>query len=65
MKTTIGNYASYIYIRPNDKIVNTYELDSHVIIDENERGEIVGIEILSKLEPEYQKDVTYKIRDLI
>lgn len=56
MKTTIGNYASYIYIKEWDesfKPLVTKELANGVYLDYNSSGELVGIEILSQLDPEY------------
>jgi len=38
--------VSYIRIR-RDKIADTIELDDNLIVDLNDKGEIVGLEILS------------------
>jgi len=38
--------VSYIRIR-RDKIADTIELDDNMIVDLNDKGEIVGLEILS------------------
>ena len=56
MKTTIGNYASYIYIKEWDesfKPLVTKELANGVYLDYNSSGELVGIEIEAQLDPEY------------
>jgi uncharacterized protein YuzE len=57
MKTTIGEHASYIYVKEWDdsfKPLTTKELASNVYLDYNKDGELVGIEILEELKPEYQ-----------
>ena len=58
MKTTIGNYASYINVLPWDdsfKPLKTKSVGNGVYLDYNKDGELVGIEILSELVPEYYK----------
>jgi uncharacterized protein YuzE len=63
VKVTIGNYASYIYVTPWDdsfKPLKTKELADGINLDYNKDGELVGIEILSELVPEYYDD--YKKR---
>jgi uncharacterized protein YuzE len=64
MKVTIGNYASYIYVKEWDdsfKPLKTKELANGIYLDYNKDGELVGIEILSELVPEYYSD--YKKRE--
>lgn len=64
MKVTIGNYASYIYLKEWDdsfKPLKTKELANGIYLDYNKDGELVGIEILAELVPEYYSD--YKKRD--
>ena len=50
MKATTSKYASYIYVKDNQKVTNTKELTDDIYLDYNEDGELVGIEILHKLE---------------
>ena len=59
MKVTIGNYASYIEVKPWDdsfKPLKTKELANGIYLDYNKDGELVGIEILAELVPEYYKE---------
>lgn len=59
MKTTIGKYASYIYVKEWDnsfRPLKTKELTKNIYLDYSKDGELVGIEILSELVPEYYKD---------
>lgn len=56
MKTMIGKYASYIYVQKSQKSAKTVELTNGVYVDYNEKGELIGIEILSELKPEYYED---------
>ena len=56
MKTKIGNYASYIQVKEGQKSAKTVELGDNIYVDYNEEGEIIGIEILSELKPEYYED---------
>jgi uncharacterized protein YuzE len=63
MKVTIGNYASYIEVKPWDdsfKPLKTKELTNGIYLDYNKNGELVGIEILSELKPEYYDDYRKK-----
>ncbi len=63
MKTTIGNYASYIYVKEWDdsfRPLKTKELANGIYLDYNKDGELVGIEILSELVPEYYSDYEKK-----
>lgn len=63
MKTTIGNYASYICVKEWDdsfKPLKTKELTDGIYLDYSKDGELVGIEILAELKPEYYDD--YKER---
>jgi uncharacterized protein YuzE len=63
MKVTIGNYASYIYVKEwNDsfKPLKTKELANGIYLDYNKDGELVGIEVLSELVPEYYSDYKKK-----
>jgi uncharacterized protein YuzE len=63
MKVKIGNYASYIEVEEWDdsfKPLVTKELANGIYLDYNSSGELVGIEILSELKPEYYND--YKDR---
>jgi uncharacterized protein YuzE len=63
MKVTIGNYASYIEVKPWDdsfKPLKTKELANGIYLDYNKDGELVGIEILSELKPEYYDDYRKK-----
>lgn len=56
MKVTISKYASYIYVREFDKKygpLKTKDLDNGVYLDYDTKGRLVGIEILSKLDPEF------------
>ena len=60
MKTTIGKYASYIYVKPWDdsfKPIKTKELADGIILDYNKDGELIGIEILTELKPEYDSNL--------
>jgi uncharacterized protein YuzE len=64
MKVTIGNYASYIYVKEWDdsfKPLKTKTLANGIYLDYNKDGELVGIEILDELVPEYYSD--YKKRE--
>ena len=64
MKVTIGNYASYIEVKPWDdsfKPLKTKDLANGIYLDYNKDGELVGIEILGDLELEYYSD--YKKRE--
>ena len=66
MKVTIGNYASYIEIEPWDdsfKPLKTKEFANGIYLDYNKDGELVGIEILSELVPEYYSDYKKKRND--
>ena len=59
MKVKIGNYASYIEVKEwNDsfKPIVTKELVNGIYLDYNNNGELVGIEILAELKPEYYDD---------
>jgi uncharacterized protein YuzE len=63
MKVTIGNYASYIEVKEWDdsfKPLKTKELANGIYLDYNKDGELVGIEILSELKPEYYSDYKKK-----
>jgi len=63
MKVTIGNYASYIYVKEWDdsfKPLKTKELANGIYLDYNKDGELVGIEILAELVPEYYSDYKKK-----
>lgn len=62
MKTTIGNFASYIYVKEWDdsfKPLTTKELTNRIYLDYSKDGELIGIEIIDRLEPEYY-DEEYK-----
>jgi uncharacterized protein YuzE len=64
MKVTIGNYASYIHVKPWDysfKPLKTRDLANGIYLNYNKDGELVGIEILGDLELEYYSD--YEKRD--
>ena len=64
MKITIGGYASYIDVKEWDdsfQPLTTKELVNGIYLDYNKDGELVGIEILDKLVPEYYDD--YKKRE--
>ena len=50
MKATTSKYASYIYIKADEKVSKTEELSNGIYLDYNENNELVGIEILSHLE---------------
>ena len=55
MKTEIGPWASYINVKEWDdkcKPLKTKELTNSIYLDYAANGELIGIEILSKLEPE-------------
>ncbi len=59
MKVTIGNYASYIEVKEWDdsfKPLTKKSITNNVLLDYNKDGELVGIEILSELKPEYYED---------
>lgn len=59
MKTQIGNYASYIYVKPWEdsfRPLTTKSLANGIYLDYNKDGELVGIEILDELIPEYYSD---------
>ena len=63
MKTKIGEHASYIYIKEWDdsfKPLTTKSVGKHVNLDFNKDGELVGIEILEEIEPEYYEDYSRK-----
>lgn len=56
MKTEIGKYASYIYVEEWDesfKPLKTIELTNSIYLDYSSSGKLIGIEILSRLEPEF------------
>lgn len=50
MKATTSKYTSYIYVKDKQKVAKTKELTNDIYLDYNEDGELVGIEILHKLE---------------
>jgi uncharacterized protein YuzE len=59
MKVTIGNYASYIEVKEWDdsfKPLTTKSIANNVLLDYNKDGELVGIEILDELKPDYYED---------
>lgn len=59
MKTTIGNWASYIQVKEWDdsfKPLTTKKLADGIHLDYNKDGELVGIEIVAELELEYYDD---------
>jgi len=63
MKLKIGNYASYIEVQPwddNFKPVKTKELTNGIYLDYSKDGELIGIEIISELVPEYYSDYKKK-----
>lgn len=63
MKTTIGNWASYIQVKEWDdsfKPLTTKKLADGIHLDYNKDGELVGIEILAELKPEYYDDYRKK-----
>ncbi len=63
MKVTIGNYASYIYVKEWDesfKPLKTRDLANGIYLDYNKDGELVGIEIIDELVPEYYEDYKKK-----
>lgn len=63
MKVTIGNYASYIYVKEWDesfKPFKTRDLANGIYLDYNKDGELVGIEIIDELVPEYYEDYKKK-----
>jgi uncharacterized protein YuzE len=63
MKITIGNWASYIDVKEWDdsfKPLKTKELANGIYLDYNKDGELVGIEILAELVPEYYSDYKKK-----
>lgn len=63
MKVTIGKYASYICVKPWDesfKPLKTKDLANGIYLDYNKDGELIGIEILAELVPEYYNDYEKK-----
>jgi uncharacterized protein YuzE len=63
MKVTIGNYASYIEVKPWDesfKPLKTKDLGNGIYLDYTKDGELIGIEILFELVPEYYSDYKKK-----
>jgi hypothetical protein len=63
MKTTIGNHASYIYVKEWDDSfipLKTVTLANGIYLDYNKDGELVGVEILAELVPEYYSDYKKK-----
>jgi uncharacterized protein YuzE len=63
MKVTVGNWASYIDVKEWDdsfQPLTTKELANNVYLDYNKDGELIGIEILSELKPEYYSDYKKK-----
>jgi uncharacterized protein YuzE len=63
VKVTIGNYASYIYVKEWDesfKPLKTRDLANGIYLDYNKDGELVGIEIIDELVPEYYEDYKKK-----
>ena len=56
MKTTIGKHASYIYVKEWDdsfRPLITKTIANGIYLDYNKDDELVGIEILHELAPEY------------
>jgi uncharacterized protein YuzE len=56
MKTTISKHASYIYVKEWDdsfRPLKTKTLTNGIYLDYNKDDELVGIEILHQLTPEY------------
>ena len=52
MKTTVGKYASYIYVEEwsdEFKPLTTRQLSDDVILDYSKDGKLIGIELLSPL----------------
>ena len=63
MKVTIGNYASYVEVKEWDESFQpftTKEIADNVYLDYNKDGELIGIEILTELVPEYYDDYRKK-----
>lgn len=61
MKLQIGKYASYLTVRPlkgDEKVFKTSSKHSSegIIIDYDEDGKILGIEILTEVKPEHYED---------
>jgi uncharacterized protein YuzE len=59
VKTEIGKYASYIYVKEWDdsfKPLKTKQLADSVILDYSKDGELIGIEILATLKPEFDNE---------
>jgi uncharacterized protein YuzE len=59
MKVTTSKYASYIYIKEHDenfKVAKTKELANGVYLDYDDKGELLGIEILSHIDLEEYND---------
>ena len=66
MKTTIGNYASYVYIKEwkdSFKPLRTESVGNFVNLDYSHDGVLVGIEILGELVPEYYSDYVKKDKE--
>jgi uncharacterized protein YuzE len=56
MKLSIGNYASYLVVRKleeNEFVDLTKEIAGGVYADYDVDGNIVGIEFLTEIKPEY------------
>jgi len=63
MKVSIGNYVSYIAVKEWEdsfRPVKTKELTDGIYLDYNKDGELIGIEIISELKPEYYSDYKKK-----
>lgn len=59
MKTTISKYASYIYVKEWDdsfRPLKTRILANGIYLDYTKDDELVGIEILHELVPEYMEE---------
>jgi uncharacterized protein YuzE len=59
MKTTISKHASYIYVKEWDdsfRPLKTKTLTNGIYLDYNKDDELVGIEILHELVPEYTEE---------